>query len=96
MDHRKNEIEHVSIKLPVKLKTRLQKLGKLKQRSAHWLMKEAIEHYLDTEEELEKLKQKTLSRWQEAEKGQVVANNEVISWLNTWGTEQEQERPECK
>lgn len=96
MENRKNEIEHVSIKLPVKLKTRLQKLGKLKQRSAHWLMKEAIEHYLDEEEGLEKLKQVTLNRWKEAERNQVVANSEVISWLNTWGTEQEKERPKCK
>lgn len=96
MENRKNEIEHVSIKLPVKLKARLQKLGKLKQRSAHWLMKDAIEHYLDEEEELEKLKQTTLSRWQEAEEEQTIANDKVISWLNTWGTEQEQDRPKCK
>ena len=96
MEHRKNEIEHVSIKLPVKLKTRLQKLGKLKERSPHWLMKEAIEHYLDAEEEQEKLKHQTTKRWAEAEHNQVIANSKVISWLNTWGTEQEQERPECK
>ena len=96
MEHRKNEIENVSIKLPVKLKTRLQKLGKLKERSPHWLMKEAIEHYLDEEEQAEKLKHQTTKRWAEAEQAQVVENAHVIAWLESWGTEQEQERPECK
>ena len=96
MANRKNDIEPVSIKLPATLKTRLQKLGKLKQRSAHWLMKDAIEHYLDEEEQIEKLKHQTTKRWAEAEQEQVVENISVIAWLETWGSEQEQERPACR
>lgn len=91
-----NDAEPVSIKLPLGMKARLQKLGKLKQRSPHFLMKEAIENYLDAEEQLEKLKKKTLGRWEEAEQGLTIDNDTVASWLATWGDKNEQERPECK
>ena len=96
MASNKQDIDHLSIKLPGGLKERLQKLGKLKQRTAHWLMKEAIEHYLDEEEVQEKLKQKTVKRWKEAEQEQVVPNMEVIAWLETWGETPDKARPECK
>ena len=92
----KPEAEPVSIKLPLGMKARLQKLGKLKQRSPHFLMKEAIENYLDAEEQLEKLKKKTLSRWEEAGQGLTIDNDAVTSWLATWGEQNEQERPKCE
>ncbi len=96
MASRKDDIVLVSVKLPSEIKSRLNKLGELKQRSPHWLMKEAIEHYLNEEELAEKIKKKTLSRWKEAEKDQVVANADVIAWLETWGNTEEQARPECR
>ena len=96
MADRKNEIDLVSVKLLGGTKDRLQKLGKLKQRSPHWLMKDAIEQYLSEEEQQEKLKRKTVNRWKEAEQGQVVPNVEVIAWLETWGSAVEQERPACR
>ncbi|WP_341753881.1 ribbon-helix-helix domain-containing protein [Candidatus Tisiphia endosymbiont of Dioctria rufipes] len=50
----------VSVKLVPQIKKRLQVLGKIKQRSAHWLMKEAITNYLKSEEHEEQLKQETI------------------------------------
>ena len=44
------------VKLEPAVKSRLEELGKLKQRSMHWLMKEAISQYLEHEEATEKLK----------------------------------------
>ena len=96
MAKRKLDLKPMSIKLPTQLKTRLNKLGKLKQRTPHWLMKEAIENYLNEEEQTEKLKQETIGRWQEAEQEQFVENNRIISWLETWGKDKEQGRPECR
>lgn len=90
-----NHSVSISVKLEPEIKQRLQKLGEIKQRTAHWLMKEAITHYLDQEEHAEQLKQETLARWQEAEKGQVVSNEAVMKWLDTWGTENEEGRPPC-
>ena len=45
------------------------------------------------EEAAEQLKQETLKRWAEAERHQVVENDSVIAWLNTWGTDHEHTRP---
>lgn len=83
------------VKLETKIRDRLEHLGELKNRSPHWLMKEAILKYLEQEEYNEQLKQETLARWQEAEKGKVVSHEAVTKWLNSWGTEEEDERPSC-
>ena len=81
------------VKLELALKKRLEKLSKTKERSVHWLMKKAIEHYVSHEEEAEKLKQETIKRWQEAEQGRVFSNDSVTAWLKTWGTDEEDDRP---
>jgi predicted transcriptional regulator len=83
------------VKLESDIKDRLERLGETKHRSAHWLMKEAIIRYLEQEEYTEQLTQETLSRWQEAENGQVVSHQAVSKWLDTWGTEDESDRPLC-
>ncbi len=85
----------VAVKLEHETKERLQKLGKLKHRSAHWLMKQAIANYLEQEEYAEQLKQETLARWQEAESGKVISHEAVSAWLDTWGTTNEIGRPTC-
>lgn len=89
-------IHPTGVKLESSIKLRLHKLGESKQRSIHWLMKEAINQYLEHEEHAEKLKQDTLARWQEAEQNKVVSNESVMAWLETWGTDTEIERPKCK
>ena len=52
------------VKLESDIKERLDRLGSSRDRSPHWLMKEAITRYLDEEEYNEQLKQETLGRWQ--------------------------------
>jgi predicted transcriptional regulator len=83
------------VKLDPDIRDRLERLGKAKQRSTHWLMKEAIARYLEIEEANERLNQETLARWQQAEQGRVVSHQAVSDWLNTWGTDQERDRPAC-
>jgi predicted transcriptional regulator len=83
------------VKLEPDIKDRLDRLGEMKHRTPHWLMKEAITRYLEQEEYREQLKQETLARWQEAESGKVISNETMIKWLDTWGTEDESNRPPC-
>ncbi len=85
----------LSVKLDAAAKKRLQKLGKLKQRSVHWLMKEAILRYLEEEEYEEEFNQETERRWKDVEEGKVVSNEAVMAWLSTWGTDHPAERPAC-
>lgn len=84
------------VKLDPDIKDRLERLGKAKHRSAHWLMKEAITRYLVQEEHTEQLNQETLSRWKEAEQGKVVSHEAVSKWLDTWGMDEENDRPPCE
>jgi len=83
----------VTIKLDIDTKDKLNHLSKVKARSPHWLMKKAIDNYVEKEELKEKLRQETLTRWKEAESGKVISNSEVMSWLEAWGTKEEKERP---
>jgi predicted transcriptional regulator len=83
------------VKLDPEIRDRLERLGDLKHRSPHWLMKEAITRYLEQEEYYEQLNQETLTRWKEAEQGKVVSHQAVSKWLDTWGTDEESDRPPC-
>lgn len=83
------------VKLDIDTRNRLKRLGQIKDRSPHWLMKEAITRYLEQEEYNEQLKQETLARWYEAEQGKVVSHQAVVEWLDTWGTDKESDRPPC-
>ncbi len=83
----------VTVKLTTDTKEKLQHLSKIKSRSTHWLMKKAIDDYVEKEEQQERLRLDTLDRWQEAELGNVVDHDKVISWLDNWGTKNDSGRP---
>lgn len=93
---RQRSIAPTGVRIEPDLKERLAKLGSIKQRTVHWLVLDAIESYVNAEEQAEKLRQETLSRWEEAEHSLTVANEQVIDWLKTWGTGKERKRPLCK
>ena len=85
-----------SIKIDDELKGRVQRLASLRNRSAHWIMREAIAQYVNREESRESLKQEALASWAHyQETGNHLTGMEVRAWLNTWGTETETELPPC-
>lgn len=85
-----------SIKIDDELKSRIQHLAGLRQRSSHWIMREAIAQYVDREEAREGFKQEALASWAAyQETGRHLAGQETRAWLTTWGTEAEAELPEC-
>lgn len=85
-----------SIKIDNDLKFRIQHLAELRHRSAHWIMREAIRDYVEREEARESFKQEALASWQAyQETGKHLTGQEVGDWLNTWGTDTDQEAPEC-
>lgn len=89
-------ISPVAIKLDQATKDRVKHLADAKDRSAHWLMKEAISQYLDREEEREQLKKQSLESWQSyQETGLHVTGAEVKDWLATWGEAEQKSKLEC-
>ena len=71
-----------SLKLDPKTKSRLKKLAKSRQRSAHWLMLQAIAQYVDREERREQFRRDALAAWTEFQAaGQHVTAAEADAWL---------------
>ena len=86
----------VAIKIDQKTKERYKKLARIKDRSAHWMMREAINQYVDREEKRESFRRDAVNSWNEyQETGLHATGDEVIQWLNTWGTDDEKDAPEC-
>ncbi len=85
-----------SIKIDDELKGRVQHLADLRQRSPHWIMREAITQYVAREEARESFKQEAIASWAAyQETGQHLTGQEVRDWLNTWGSKTETELPPC-
>lgn len=85
-----------SIKLDDDLKGRIQHLADARRRSAHWIMREAIEQYVSREEKREAFRQDALRAWDEyQETGLHATRGEVEEWLASWGADDEIPPPEC-
>jgi predicted transcriptional regulator len=52
-----------SLKLDSAVKERVQRLASARRRSPHWVMREAVEQYLEREEKREQLRQAALAAW---------------------------------
>ncbi|MEI6398015.1 MAG: CopG family transcriptional regulator [Pseudomonadota bacterium] len=86
----------VSVKLDAEEHLRLKALAETRQRKPHFLMKEALRQYLDREEQRESFHQEAMDSWREyQETGLHLTGGEAAAWLDTWGTEAEQEMPAC-
>ena len=85
-----------SVKLDDDLKCRIQNLAESRQRSPHWIMREAIRDYVEREEARDSFKREALASWEAyQETGRHLTGQELHDWLRTWGTDQETEIPEC-
>lgn len=85
-----------SLKIDDELKARIHELARLRRRSAHWIMHEAIAQYVEREEARESFKQEAVASWTAyQETGQHLTGEEVRAWLTTWGSEAETDLPPC-
>lgn len=83
-----------AIKLDESIYDRLKTLGESRQRTPHWLMKEAIKQFLEREEEAEQRKKDTLERIARFEEtGESIPFETIDAWLATWGSESEGKCP---
>lgn len=70
-----------NIRLTEEMENRLDALSKVRNRTPHYLMKTAIERFLDEEESLEAERQLVLKRWQEFEiTGEAISAVEMDNW----------------
>ena len=84
----------LGVRLDNELESRLSALSERTHRSKSYHAKEALKRYIEEEEAREQINQETLSRWETyKENGQVVSNDVVMDWLDSWGSEQEKPCP---
>jgi predicted transcriptional regulator len=71
-----------SLKLEQQLKERVQRIAAVRRRSAHWIMREAVEQYVSREEQREQIRQDALAAWAHYEAtGLHVTAEEADAWL---------------
>lgn len=82
-----------SLRMPDELLVRLEATAGQMRRSKGWVIKDALEEYLKREELKQKRDQQTLSALADFDAGRLVDGEEVMSWLESWGGEDEQPAP---
>ncbi|MEM8497173.1 MAG: ribbon-helix-helix domain-containing protein [Pseudomonadota bacterium] len=74
----------VGVRLNEDTQHRLEALGKARDRSPHYLMKAAVERFLDIEEAVESERQIVKSRWEKYElTGETVDHSDVRAWATS-------------
>lgn len=89
-------IRPVAIKIDEDIKARLKRLAEARQRTSHWLMREAITQYVDREEKREVFRQETLKAWENfRENGLHLTVDEADAWMAQLERGNDIEPPEC-
>ena len=86
----------VSIKIDEDTKARVKRLADVRQRTSHWLMREAIIQYVEREEKREAFRQATLEAWETYRTtGSHVTADEADAWLAQLEQGHDGEPPAC-
>jgi predicted transcriptional regulator len=85
-----------SLKLDSELKQRVQQLASARRRSAHWIMREAVEQYVSREEKREQFRQDALAAWNDYQAtGLHATAEEADAWLAKLEAGEDAKAPEC-
>ncbi len=85
-----------SIKIDDELKGRVQQLASARDRSAHWIMREAIKQYVEREESRESFLAEARASWENYQAtGLHLTGEEVTRWLGDLGTDRDKGMPDC-
>jgi predicted transcriptional regulator len=85
-----------SLKLDFELKQRIQQLASARRRSAHWIMREAVEQYVSREEKREHFRQDALTAWNDYQAtGLHATAEEADAWLAKLEAGGDAEAPVC-
>jgi predicted transcriptional regulator len=85
-----------SLKLDTETRKRVQRVAVARQRTAHWVMREAIDEYLVREEKREQLRQDALAAWEHYQTtGLHVTAKEADDWLAKLEAGKTAKPPKC-
>lgn len=90
------DIRPVAVKLGQDVRERMKRLANVRRRSTHWMMREAIEQYIEREEKREAFRQDGIRAWNDYQAtGLHVTLEEADAWLAKLEAGQDVEPPEC-
>lgn len=86
----------VAVKLDADVHSRVKALASARDRSPHWVMREAIAQYVEREEKREAFRQDGIRAWDAyQDTGLHVSHGEADAWLAKLAAGDDQEPPEC-
>lgn len=69
----------------------------MRKRTPHWLMKAAIEDYIEREEKREAFREEAVASWEKYQMdGRHLSFDDVQNWLKNWGTDKSDSMPPCR
>lgn len=84
----------LGVRLDEQLEQRLSALAEKKDRSKSYLAKQALIRYIEAEEAKDFEIKEALARWEAyQEAGEVVGNDAMMEWLDSWGSDDEKSCP---
>jgi predicted transcriptional regulator len=87
----------VAVKLDDDSRARIKKLADARQRTPHWMMREAITQYIDREEKRESFRQDAIAAWEAYQTtGRHVTSEDADAWLGKLEAGLDVEPPECR
>ena len=89
-------VRPVAIKIDADTKERVKRLADARNRTPHWLMREAIREYVDREEKREAFRQSAIRAWDDYRAhGAHVTQAQADAWLAKLEAGKDVEPPEC-
>ena len=87
---------NASIRMPGALHARVANLAKVRQRTAHALMLQALEAFVSREEQRESLRQEGIAAWEEYQRtGLHLTGDEVRGWIDRIRRGEKAPMPKC-
>jgi predicted transcriptional regulator len=83
----------LSIRVPLEARDQLEELANATGRTKSFLAAEAIEYYLSVQSWQLAAIEKTIKKI-DSKKTKFFSHEDISNWLNSWGTEEEQDIPE--
>ena len=85
-----------SLKLHVQLKERVQRFASARRRTAHWIMRQAVEQYVGREEKREQFRPDARAAWNEYQAtGLHATAEEADAWMAGLEAGEDAKAPEC-
>jgi len=82
-----------SVPVPDEMLSRLESAAARLRRSKGWMINDALREYLEREERCVQRLAETRQGLGEVDAGDLVEGDEVLAWLDRWGTPDEREMP---